>query len=338
MSARKMCFDRILPRRLRQPQRTREGGPGRERAIAPQQSVWVNGSTIRIRFLEGDDRTIQMVQDVAARWTEHANLNFVFTDDPRAQIRVTFDATDGAWSYVGTDNLEIPLHASTLNLGWVDEAVILHEFGHMIGLSHEHQNPDGGIEWNEEVVLRELAGPPNYWDEATTRHNVLRKYGVDQLHGTKFDPESIMLYAVPGEWTRNLPEGTHENEDLSQTDRDFVRSAKMYPGRDDPEDRATPLEIHSWVESDIEAAEEELYSVEVQHVGRYVFETEGATDVVMAVFGPDAPTRLVARDDDGGVGFNSKIVVCLEPGRYFVQVRHYDPSGEGAFRLRVSEI
>jgi len=49
---------------------------------------------------------------------------------------VTFDEDDGAWSYIGLDNKSIPLHAATLNLGWVDEAVILHEFGHVLGLAH----------------------------------------------------------------------------------------------------------------------------------------------------------------------------------------------------------
>jgi len=44
------------------------------------------------------------------------------------------------------------------------------------GLVHEHQNPAGGIQWNEAVVIREAAKSPNFWDEATTRHNNLRKY------------------------------------------------------------------------------------------------------------------------------------------------------------------
>lgn len=35
-----------------------------------------------------------------------------------------------------------------------------HEFGHALGLAHEHQNPAGGIEWNEEVILRNLMGRP----------------------------------------------------------------------------------------------------------------------------------------------------------------------------------
>ena len=133
---------------------------GRTRAISPVGKQWVNGSTIRIRFLSGTAAQ----QDAGARRSPPSGpstrtSNFEFGDDPRAEIRVSFDADDGAWSYVGTDNSRIPLHAATLNLGWQDQGVILHEFGHMIGLAHEHQNPEGGLVWNEEEVIRDLSGP-----------------------------------------------------------------------------------------------------------------------------------------------------------------------------------
>ena len=196
-SAPKLCFDRILPRNLRRQHRTMMLAGGAERAISLIGKQWLNGSNLRIRFMDSDQAQQDMVRSIAPEWCEHANLTFEFTDHPRAEIRVTFDPNDGAWSYVGTDNAEIPLHAATLNLGWQDKSVILHEFGHMIGLSHEHQNLDGGIIWDEAAVIRDLSGPPNFWDEATIRHNVLNKYRADQLHGTDFDRQSIMLYAFP---------------------------------------------------------------------------------------------------------------------------------------------
>ena len=219
---RKMCFDKILPSDLRKPNRVSQTSRGRTRAIAIRDKRWINGSTLRIRFLSGTEAQKNMVRDIAPIWTDHANLTFEFTDDPAAEIRVTFDSADGAWSYVGTDNSNIPVNEATLNLGWQDQGVILHEFGHMIGLSHEHQNPDGGIHWNEDVVLRELAGPPNFWSPAVTRHNVLNKYSADILLGTEFDPNSVMLYEFPAEWTLNGV-ATHGNESLSDIDKDFVK-------------------------------------------------------------------------------------------------------------------
>ena len=335
-NARKMCFDRILPRDLMRQQRVQTMSDGRMRAISLIGKQWVNGSTIRIRLMGGNDDQQQMVRDIAPIWTQHANLNFEFTNHPRAEIRVTFDATNGAWSYVGTDNLNIPLHAATLNLGWQDQSVILHEFGHMIALSHEHQNPAGGIEWDEAAVIRDLSGAPNFWDEETIRHNVLSKYSADQVMGTGFDQASIMLYAFPDDWTTNMG-ATHENDELSDMDSDFVKSDRMYPGRDAPEDRATELPVAKALAAEIsQSGEEDLYKFEVNDTAHHVLETSGSTDVVMSLFGPNSPTRLVADDDDGGTGTNARISAVLQPGTYYARVRHYNPNRTGEYRIHVS--
>ena len=90
-TAKKMCFDRILPAELNRPQRTRMVG-GRQPAISPVGKQWINGSALRIRFMQGTQAQKDMVRDIAPEWTRHANLDFEFTDDPRAEIRVTFDA------------------------------------------------------------------------------------------------------------------------------------------------------------------------------------------------------------------------------------------------------
>lgn len=332
-NARKMCFDKILPRDLHRPNRSIPMANGRPRAIAIADKRWINGSKIRIGFLEGTQSQIDMVRDIAPQWTHHANLKFEFTDAMDAEIRVTFDASDGAWSYVGTDNLNISKPQATLNLGWQDEGVILHEFGHMIGLSHEHQNPDQGIQWNEQVVIEELARAPNFWDEATVRHNVLDKYSADILLGTKFDPDSIMLYAFPAAWTLN-GFATHENDELSQIDEAFVKSEKMYPSMDPADQRAVPLELGKTIEAEISTAgEEDLYKLILDQSSVCTIQTRGSTDVVMQLYGPDSSTRLVAEDDDGGTGLNSMIEAALQPGQYYVQVKHYSPNAKGAYRV-----
>ena len=70
--------------------------------------------------------------------------------------------------------------------------------------------------------------------------------------------------------------------------------------------------------------EEDLFQFTPANGGTYVVETEGPTDVVMALLGPDDETHLVAEDDDSGEGYNAKISVDLPyDGTYFVRVRHY---------------
>jgi hypothetical protein len=56
----------------------------------------------------------------------------------------------------------------------------------------------------------------------------------------------------------------------------------------------------------------------------------------MALYGPDSETKLIARDDDSGTGWNAKIVADLSPGTYYVRVKHYDSqNGTGAYSIKV---
>lgn len=334
MSAKKLCYDRILPSRLRLPHRSISQGPGRPpRAISPLNKQWSNGSTIKITFMGGTTEQQNMVREIAPQWCQFANLKFEFTNSRSATIRVSFNDNDGAWSYVGTDNQQIPVDAATLNLGWQDEGVILHEFGHMIGLAHEHQNPRGGIQWNEAAVIADLSGPPNYWDEATIRHNVLEKYSADQIIGTEFDPASIMLYAFPASWTVG-GQGTDFNEELSKQDKAFVGSAQMYPAS---QAEVAELPVHLGTAGAIAMpGEQDVYRFVVAQTGDYVIETGGSTDVFLSLYGPDSQTKLIAQNDDSGTDRNSRIKATLQPGTYYLQVRHYAGGGTGPYRIWVA--
>ena len=333
----KVCIDRILPRDMMRLQPTRRMG-GSTRAIAPIGKTWMNGSTLHVRFLGGTAAQRSLVKTQAGWWTQHANLRFEFDDAPNAEIRISFDENDGAWSYVGTDCRNIPLNEATMNLGFTDGGTTAHEFGHAIGLAHEHQNPAGGIQWNEAVVIAECAKSPNFWDEATTRHNILRKYGADQIKGTAFDPKSIMLYFFPAEWTLNGI-GTDANETLSDLDKGFIAGAKMYPKTAPTVAEATVLKPNAAKRTPAEIGqfgEEDLFSFEVTRPGRYVIDTKGPSDLVMKLFGPDSPTALIAEDDDSGVDYNARIAADLVNGRYYAQVRHYNrATGKGNYTIRV---
>lgn len=333
----KVCIDRILPRELLRPQQT-ERVNGRMRAISPIGKTWMNGSTLSVRFMGGSAAQRSVVREQAGWWMAVANLKFDFNDAANADIRIDFNSGDGAWSYVGTDCRSIPANQPTMNLGFLDGGTAAHEFGHAIGLAHEHQNPAGGIQWNEAVVLRELSGPPNFWDEATIRHNVLRKYGVNQINGTKFDSDSIMLYFFPASWTLNGI-GTKANEVLSKLDKQFIAGAKMYPGKGATVAEAVEIKVNAQRRTAAaigKFGEEDLFRFTADRDGRYVVDTRGPTDVVMKLFGPQSHTALIAEDDDSGSGTNARMALDLIAGTYYVQVRHYSrDSGVGDYSVKV---
>ena len=332
----KVCIDRLLPADQMRFQSTVRRGGG-TRAIIPIGKLWMNGTTLRVRFMGGTVAQQAKAREQALWWTQFANLKFDFNNAADAEIRISFNPDDGAWSYVGTDNRGIPLDQPTMNLGFMDGGTAGHEFGHAIGLAHEHQNPAGGIEWNEAKVLKDLAGPPNNWNEAQIRHNVLSKYRVDQVKGTAFDPDSIMLYFFPGSWVKSGV-GTHANEVLSGVDKSYVASAEAYPKTAPTVADAVEIKVNATKRTAAsigKAGEEDLFRFTVATGGSHVIDTRGPTDVVMKLFGPDSPTAVIAEDDDSGVDTNARIAADLIPGLYYVQVRHYNrASGKGTYSVK----
>jgi len=276
----KVCTDRILPKDMMRFQPTVRAREGAKRAIGPIGKTWMNGSTFQVRFMGGSSAQQDVARGQADWWAQVADLKFNFNNAPNAEIRTSFDSQDRAWSYIGTDCRSILLNEATMNLGFLDGGTAAHEFGHAIGLAHEHQNPAGGIEWNEEVVIRECAKSPNFWDEEKTRHNVLRKYSVDQINGTAFDPKSIMLYFFPASWTLNGI-GTEANDVLSSLDKEFIAGAKMYPRSGGTTVNATELKVNAprRTQASIgKIGQEDLFRFTAKSDGSYVIDTRGPTD------------------------------------------------------------
>jgi serralysin len=94
---------------------------GSTRAALLNEFKWPPGTTVRVRFLEGDPELQKRVQRVAEEWTgpDMANLQWQFGDDPDADIRVAFEQGNGSWSYLGTMCQQIPAPEPTMNYGWL---------------------------------------------------------------------------------------------------------------------------------------------------------------------------------------------------------------------------
>ena len=178
-----------------------------DKAALLNEARWNPGDQIRVRFMEGEQSLRQRVRDVAERWTatNMANLRLQFVDSGPAEIRVAFQQGDGSWSYLGAVCRQIPEDEPTMNYGWIDanssddevQRVVLHEFGHALGITHDHQNPKGGMDWNEPAVIADLSGPPTMWDQATIRHNVFDHYAPDAVTATAVDADSISCIRFP---------------------------------------------------------------------------------------------------------------------------------------------
>ena len=190
------------------------------------------GNYLKVDPLQKDVDKMSIIEGVKAivnqRIQPIVDLKFNFVDDFKtANVRISFDPEQGAWSFIGTQCKD-PEHNgnATMNLGWFDVATTIHEFGHVLGLIHEHQNSnENPIKWDKDAVYA-WAQSTQGWDKQTTDVNILNVYDKNQINGSVFDPLSIMLYFFPAELTLNK-QGTEENVRLSGYDVQTIN--KMYP-------------------------------------------------------------------------------------------------------------
>lgn len=229
---------------LRQPKVIRSLNlPTINRSVIYKGKTWDVGQVVKVGFLGGTNYEQNFVKEVYKEMN-FLNLEFEFIDNKHyTDVRWSFLKGKGSWSYQGTDAQYIPKTEPTVNIGWdVAFDVVRHELGHSIGLAHEHQNPVGGIKWDRERVIKDLMGPPNYWDLATIEHNVLNPLSTVKVDNTEFDPDSVMLYFFPDYWTLD-GRGTKANSDWSNLDKEMLK--RYYPGVESPiviEDTVTFLQ------------------------------------------------------------------------------------------------
>jgi hypothetical protein len=175
-------------------------------------------------------------------------------------VRITFDPDLGSYSLVGTDCLDkrSGVYEESTNIGWIDApagfkftyqdieytipndgknltgggglvgGTILHEFGHILGMIHEHQSPFGvPFHWNRDQVIAIFSGPPNYWDQETIIENFFVEYDQTGIYnGSNFDPTSIMKYSF-GDGTKLLDRNAYYSTDKYINATDYLEKVNI---------------------------------------------------------------------------------------------------------------
>lgn len=205
------------------------------RGAAITSNLWEPGQTLTVSFIDPpSDFVRDKVIEYARKWEEFANITFDFLDSGNGTIRVAFIEGAGSYSYLGTDAQYISSRSETVNFGWFTDQTddeefsrtVVHEFGHVLGLIHEHQHPEVTLDWDREFVYEYLAGYPNYWDEETVDINLFDTYDAATLTYNDYDVYSIMHYPILGAWI-NSDTDTPDNTELSEGDKEIA--GILYP-------------------------------------------------------------------------------------------------------------
>jgi hypothetical protein len=210
--------------------------------IADTSATWENNHTLIVTYLDGTPDYKAEVERFSQEWAKYANINFAFysnIDDlpysKNADVVISFN-DQGNNSFIGKDSRSLAKKGKkTMNLSIFKKEeninerrfIVLHEFGHALGLAHEHLRTDRNFYLDENKAY-EYCEKIFHFGKEMCLHNMINTISGSKYYLSTYDPQSIMHYSLhPGFFDNKF--SLRNNKSLSLLDK--IEIAKIYPGR-----------------------------------------------------------------------------------------------------------
>jgi hypothetical protein len=195
-------------------------------------NLWANGKEIWVGFLNGSPSQHEQIIAIAKAWEQFANITFKMVPAENAHVRILLANSRANYTYIGTNVLKVNKEKANMQLDWslFEEdpqelkMVVLHQFGHVLGMTHEHNPPEGGVQWKAKTVYKTFS--KFGWDMEDVQQNILNMYTHRITNGFFYDAQSIMHWSVPGNFTKN---GYTFSWNAALSEGDQTWAASQYP-------------------------------------------------------------------------------------------------------------
>ncbi|KAJ5561885.1 hypothetical protein N7461_000646 [Penicillium sp. DV-2018c] len=206
----------------------------------PPANLWPpTKSVLNVRFLNGGEYEQNTVKSLVKKHYHSIPMRIRFKfpsglDTASSDIRILF--AESSKAYLGRQAEEYPGQATM----WLNmypkyyatqeaarnkvQADVLHEFGHALGLVHEHKHPHCKAKWNYNQLMRR-----NQWGLDTVRRNYNddTQSAINAKWDRSYDIYSIMHYPIARGDTESAAREVLENIVLSKNDKETL--ALLYP-------------------------------------------------------------------------------------------------------------
>jgi hypothetical protein len=207
-----------------------------EAGLADNYLLWT-GSSLYITFINGSRSLHEKVMQIGNEWSKYANIKFLERETGQSNIRIIFNDSGLLATAVGIINNQIPqdeptcyIDTSSFRTVSIFKSIVLHTFGHLIGLQHENVVPLNGRKWNDSALHR--YSKTHEWDESDLQRQIIEPYSTSVSNSLVADRRSVMYYTPEEDWVNEKVSPL--NDSLSIMDKTIAGLSYPYDRDENP--------------------------------------------------------------------------------------------------------
>ena len=181
------------------------------------------GQVVKLAFIGDVDKAKYVLDVLKNHAFPFINLKFQVGRTGDSVVTIKTNSTEGPTANISGNTTGIGTKTPVISLYKLNQGVILHEFGHAMGMYHEHQNPapNNPIVWDKSQVYAYYVDK-QHWKKENVDSQIINRRDKAKSMYTPWDPNSIMNYTIRTGLTE-APVQTFLGQDYSDGDKAWFK-------------------------------------------------------------------------------------------------------------------